>query len=684
MNRWGFWILSLLAAIVARADDESAALQAFTGARTKLAWIQQVEGPADDAFCWTDRHILRVLDTAESTGARTLVGEIGSFHRPLITPRGDRVVFSRFSTRKFYVVNWDGNGLREVGDGCALAVWRDPATSEEWVYFAQSDGEKEWDQHFCHDVRRVKLDDPRTVEPVWDRTTITINNFQLSADGTRACSQFPHPRAGFARLPNQDWTPITPGCWTSMSPDNSYWLWVFDGKHRNITLHDPTRDRSWTVHINTAPGMDGYEVYHPRWSNDKRFIVLTGPYKTGEKGKNLICWGGRNVEILVGRFNRNCTRIAEWLQATHNDLGDFYPDLWLEKSGDEEPPAAREPATDTDPVMPETWPLVRQNLIFVWDNALQPDELTRPDGAKIPHGPLTGHGRAVWGPHHEMALSGGRFMAWDDGRILQALRYHRAVTIEALVTPARDSLPFPTPLLGYTLADGTPLFGIEQEGNTLNMLATFNDQPTRRWTIGPVAARLTAHVVVTFEGGRLRAWLDGRQTLDESFELVSLNPGGLGLLRFGGDAADRSWPGQLESVALYDGALAPEDVQRHWAWQSARLAGRPPLTTVHVKARLIEAPPAPEPASIAPYRRALSAQVYEIECVLEGHAATGRVVVAGWSVLDGHKVESAREPDRTYELDLEPFEEHPQLESERLLMDSRLLTLPLYYESMPR
>jgi hypothetical protein len=114
-----------------------------------------------------------------------------------------------------------------------------------------------------------------------------------------------------------------------MAPDNSYLVWVFDNAHRNLTLHDPKKDGSWRVPIHTAPAMEGFEVYHPRWSNRRSFFALTGPYAIGEAGHNLIRVGGPQVEIVVGQFADDLKSVQNWLQITHNDRGDFYPDLWI-------------------------------------------------------------------------------------------------------------------------------------------------------------------------------------------------------------------------------------------------------------------------------------------------------------------------------------------------------------------
>ena len=117
-----------------------------------------------------------------------------------------------------------------------------------------------------------------------------------------------------------------------MAPDDSYVFWIFDGAHRNLTLHSPEDGMRWTVPIDRAPGVDGYEVYHPRWSNHARYMMMTGPYKIGGGG-NRIRGGGEGVEIHLGRFSDDLGRIESWCRVTNNEKGDFQPDVWIE-SGD--------------------------------------------------------------------------------------------------------------------------------------------------------------------------------------------------------------------------------------------------------------------------------------------------------------------------------------------------------------
>ena len=338
-----FWLYSTLVVVPALAlatwlvhpaarnpdgPDMAKQLREFTGGPARLTWLRQVDGAGNDPFCDGDRLVLMGLDTEDGRGARQIVKTVANYHRPMLTPDGRQVVFSRQSTREAFAVDWKGGKPRRIGAGYAAAVWRDPDTGITWVYLADNGKEGKARNH-AQTLHRVQLDNPAIRELVWNTEKFTFNSLQFSADGTRFCGQFPHPRAGFADLVHRTWTHLGRGCWTSLAPDNSYLVWIFDLPHRNLLFHDPTAGTAWSVPINAAPGMDGFEVYHPRWSNRRAFFALTGPYAIGPMGQNLIGAGGPRVEIVVGRFAPDLKSVENWLQITHDDRGDFYPDLWI-------------------------------------------------------------------------------------------------------------------------------------------------------------------------------------------------------------------------------------------------------------------------------------------------------------------------------------------------------------------
>jgi hypothetical protein len=161
---------------------------------------------------------------------------------------------------------------------------------------------------------------------VWNRTSVSEDNYMLSADGNFASAPFPWSHMGVHDIRAQRWNRHGRGCWAAMSPDNSYLFWIFDGPHRNLIMErvGGTEHQRWSVSINELDETGRYEVYHPRWSNHPRIMTVTGPYKVGE-GAYRLPGGGAKVEIHLGRFSDDYRSIEHWVRATYNDYANFYP-----------------------------------------------------------------------------------------------------------------------------------------------------------------------------------------------------------------------------------------------------------------------------------------------------------------------------------------------------------------------
>ena len=298
-------------------------VRALTGAPTRVVWVQSDD---NDPRASGERLILMGLDTQDGRGERVILSERRSYVKPMITPRGNRIVFS---TRvepgppEIFIVNWDGTGLRRISAGFALAVWENPVDESEWIY-AGSDNTK----HDFATVTRFPIDAPDKRDLVWKATPVSMDTFQVSADGRFAAGLFPWPHAGIADLRKGTVTRLGEGCWTALTRARGPLLWYFDGAHRNLTMVDVAAESRWMVNINGAPGFDGAEVYFPRWTNHPRFMTISGPYNQG--GPNQARTGGPQVEVYIGRFSQDFSRIEAWARATNNSGGDSYPDVWID------------------------------------------------------------------------------------------------------------------------------------------------------------------------------------------------------------------------------------------------------------------------------------------------------------------------------------------------------------------
>jgi hypothetical protein len=323
----------------------------LTGARTRVVWVQDVADNTD-IVSTGEQLILMAYDSHDGQGERTLHPKPGNFARPLITPLGNRVVFSDQLRPSVFVVNWDGSGLTELGKGVALTTWIDPNSTKEWVYVGT---DMRTDPVTFGRITRHLIDEWDESEVVWDRRRVSPDSFQVSVDGKLAGGLFPWPGAGVVELPNGSWRRLGRGCWTALAAGGNSLFWIFDGSHRILTLVDFERDERWQVNINNAPGIDGYEVYHPRWANHPRFLAVTGPYTLGNE-ENKIRAGGPQVEIHLGRFAADFTAVERWVKVTDNRRADFSPDVWIDPSERpatrvtrEAKPAPDAPAPDSKP-----------------------------------------------------------------------------------------------------------------------------------------------------------------------------------------------------------------------------------------------------------------------------------------------------------------------------------------------
>jgi len=305
-------------------EGPGAEVRALTGARTRAVWVQ---GDGSDPRATGVQLVLMGFDSHDGRGERVILGTPASYVKPLLTARGDRIVFSSRAVpgpQKVSVVNWDGTGLRTLGSGFGLDVWEDPVTGSEWVYVGTG---LPVGGHFAA-VSRFPIDTPDKREVVWNKSVVGLDGFRVSADGRYASGLCPWPDATLAELPNGSMTKLGEGCWTSLISARGLLFWYFDGAHRNVTMVDVETGVRWMVNINHAEGFDGAEVFHPRWSNHPRFFTISGPYNQG--GPNQARTGGKQVEIYIGRFSEDFTKVEAWARVTNNSGGDSMPDVWID------------------------------------------------------------------------------------------------------------------------------------------------------------------------------------------------------------------------------------------------------------------------------------------------------------------------------------------------------------------
>lgn len=628
----------------------------FVGAPARAVWVQQQKAGQLDKHAAGKSLKLMGIDSRDGGGEREIMAQVGSYALPLLTPDGQRVVFTDKGRKKAksgkrsyrahcYVVDFDGGGLRELGAGLAESLWRDPADGVIWVYVTVGFKASKTTIMEGERLERFRLDSPKERQVVWQRSQVGGGSFRLSRSGKKMVGLFPWPDAGVVDRQSGELTRLGNGCWTSIAPDDSGVVWVFDGAHKHLRLHDPTGAKISEITINSHPDLQGKRVYHPRWTNHPRYVVLTGPYRSDQKK------GADKVEAYVARLAADLGSVEAWHPLTDNKRADLYPDLWVEGGESVDlvavPVAAPEPAAASEP-----WPLDHQSLLFAWRSSRDSIEV----GGTICR--VTAKGAARYGRRFDLAPGNGWFEANSINS--EELSKQGSLTIDAVVTPAAG--------------DGTIIAfaksRLRQVGGQWQWIATTPWGGGARFSFGEIVVGKAVHLVLKIAEGEIEASIDGRPVaIKKTVTAEDNDREHMTALCFGGP-----WDGRLERLAIYAAAVDPgafDDLARE------AINGR-----VKVVAKLLEKTRDPELKELGAYRRALVYYLYEIESVTGGEIAVGsKIAIGHWVILD--RQPAAGLPDKigaSYPLQLDPLAAHPELASERSFNELSDFDAPLFFD----
>jgi hypothetical protein len=641
---------ALLAVIATLAAEQAAlpapadlgpAIAAFTGARTRCAWVD-------------DGRLVR-LDSADGIPRTTDLGR--RINRPVITPSGEAVIVICFDEWRSYLVDWDDDAARPVAEGRVTHVRRDD-DGRESAYWQDRENA----------IRCAPLDGSADPVVVWKfpfppREGKT-ENFSTSADGRRAVASVPWPYNATACLPQapgRDFVILGLGCWPQIAPDNSYRVFhLYGGQHRFLALYDAAAPGANIVELDPHPDPRRQGANTPRWANDPRFLIAVDQGFHHER-----------PSVHLGRFAADFGAIETWLRISAPGQV-TEPACWLADLPPSAPAtidAERIVAADTQT---NDWPADHTGLEFVWQGWARQHIIRDAEGA-IRHSCLMRpRGRAQ--PYRELAaeLAGGRLEAEGlPATFGDALRSAAGVSVELLVSP--DRLAGTGTILHYGPA-AAPGLVIAQDGKHLAVAVRGADDEIHRHAFGPLPYRREdhpraqpdpLHLVLTIRDGLLDLAADGTPLTG-----TPLPPGGPaavwadGPLTMGAAPDGGSdWAGRVEAMAIYSRLLPPALVTDHHARFSLRMTRRWPARAETATGRLVAMTPVPDLATIAPYPRSLVMYAYE---VVKADGPPTRLRVAHWAWLDDTRVLPGREIGRDYPLVYEPATMHPQLRAERL------------------
>ncbi len=653
-------------------------LHEFTGGSpVRLVWVQDI---LDNKDVSAQGEHLRLMgyDSEDGKGEQIILAGPGNFFRPLITPSGQQVVFSDFHQRKVQVVDWSGENRHYLTRGRALAVWRDPADGIEWIYVGRG-AIQDSPGPGSERLYRVQLKNPVIEELVWNKAPFG-GAVHVSGDGRRFSAEVAGAACALIDIDRQEAYRQGKGCWPAVAPDYSYRFWFFDGAHRNLEMVDTRQGTRNRIYLANAPGIEGHEVYHPRWSNHPRYMAMTGPY-TIRQGGNNIRGGGGGVEIYIGRFNESYTDVEAWFQVSTNQRADFYPDLWL-ASDEQVVPAKVLPADPSDqvssPPKDSDWPVVNENLLFAWENVAAENKWISP-AEQLYQAEFVARDMARFALNYQMRLGSGWYVASrlpkPDPR---EYAIAKGLSLEFVTTlPEQQQQTDGLLLVLGAENDGQTILRVDQ--GVLVLEEKRKGQAAQIMQLGRLPVR-KSHVLLTIEPAKVTFRInssDSKMYPRASSEII------VWPLTTGDPRPQKRsrWNGLLERVALYSGVLDDQEIKQTEQLFTQMQKSTNAIKPLVVRAELVSTSSIPTPEDILPYRRGLVVNEYRIVEVVQGSIQDKVVLIAHWAILNG---KSLPEADRTvgevYELHLDAFDNRPELEGERLSMESDNLLLTMYYD----
>ena len=664
------------------ATSNSDPVEQHTNSHTRIVWIQE-QGKGADTYGFGDNFKLMGYDSRDGKKERALLPDAENFYKPILTPDGKQVVVSSRTRHEIYLVDFTTGKRTTLGKGVAVEVWENQSTGKIWVYAVSGDG-PENKYLTTHPLIRFPLNKPKRRQLIWKKTHLSWSNFDLSRDGKFAGGLFPWPHAGILIFEENIWKKYGKGCWTALSPDDSAILWVFDGLHRNLNFVNPFTAQFWTTNINNGPGIEGFEVYHPRWSNHVRFLTMTGPYVEGEGG-NKINGGGEKVEIYVGKFSADLRSVEEWIQVTHNSLADFYPDVWL-ASGSQSTFGAAEAKTTLIPkaAQSDEWPANPEQLVFVWQDVLAENKLTETSLLGFTQLGVTPKQRARFNRFLEMDLHKSGFLAtWPSAKALTAIKKKDGFSIEFLFTPGATTPENVGSIIRLQENDKVVL-GFSQAGKDLIVeVSGLKTDPARLKLTNFLQANRPEHLFVSLLGKQVKIYSNGRVLKNSSLKEDPFSSSQDLHLLFGQpQKANAGVNGALSHIALYGNAPDEQIIMQNNHLVTGALEARPDIETVNFNGKLIEVSKVPAPDSLGAYTRALVVNRYQIAGQQPKGYPEKEILVAQWAVLDRNVLPETKEFNvgRSVKMKVEKFDLHPELEGERLMMDMFDPDLDLYYQ----
>ncbi|MBS0264733.1 MAG: LamG domain-containing protein, partial [Planctomycetes bacterium] len=330
----------------------------------------------------------------------------------------------------------------------------------------------------------------------------------------------------------------------------------------------------------------------------------------------------------------------------------------------------------------DRWPGDPAGLVFLWDNAAAENVVPGEQSEAARTCRVDARGRAKYNRYFDLDCTGGSFVAEGAERdLVPRWQKSQALTIEAAVTPSRSDQAGPVRILTSSANPAARNFSLSQEKSTLVFEVAGKPGALTAVKFGKTVGGQLQHVIVTCSRDGVVCYVNGDSVATSPRAPADFSAWVEHPLVFGDEPTGKhNWSGRLEAIALFDRALTAEEARRHYDLFSVRLDHRSTPERVRVRAKCLEVSPIPNPNTIVPYRRALVVNRYQVDKVLQGTLEPRDLLVAQWGILDKLVIAEAKlKVGQIVELTLEEFDDHPELQSERQILEVDALDLPWFY-----
>ncbi|WP_038169173.1 LamG-like jellyroll fold domain-containing protein [Verrucomicrobium sp. BvORR106] len=644
--------------------DLAQQLRDFAEGPARVVWTRTED--EEDFYLKGGTGTLFGYDTEDGKGERAILSELRSYASPMLTPDGRQVVFTHQTKHKCYVVGFDGANLRELSAGYASDIWSDPATGVTWVYVRTG-----W-RDVRAPVRRFRLDDPSVSEEVWTKSGTGQPQtawFHLSGDGKLAADAFPWPQCGLADMGTGEFKVMGKGCWPAVAPDSSHRSFYFIGQHTGVQFFDTPQATPRTINLATVPGWTGRKVYHPRWTNDVRFVTLTAPQWMPE------------TELYIGRFDQGFTEVESWFRVTYNHTADFFGDAWFAAASKHNAPSA--PGTPTPALLAQSNDNGLPGTVFIWENERSRNVITAADAKVLRSWSARYEGATRPNRWFGAMIRHGSLLPDDDAApvFAKAAESSGAFSLALDIEPSVGAGRQESAVLSLASSKQKPVLELVQNQSALSVSLLGKDRKLVNLSLGDVTPGEPTQVAVSYGAGQLVGYRDGKE---KARVAAVCDPGTweAANLVFGNDVLrGKPWEGSMENIRLLDRELSGSEIAALQERSVKTRQERQPAARVVVEAELLQASEPDEPATIAPYVRSLGENVYKVKRVLSGHLEDTEIIVLQWVVLGGQTLPSSeREEGHVYRLELESADNHPELSGEHRSTDIFEPVMNVYYD----